>query len=608
MKRYKLYGNEKIDKAKVMGKLLCAALITCHLSLFTSCSDFLEIKPQSEIILEDFWGEKADVDNIVAGCYSRMQGDDIIRRMIVWGECRADNVAAGQNIVDDGNLENVVKENITTKNAYTSWDGLYAVINRCNTVIKYAPSVAAVDPGYTEGELKATIAEVSGLRDLCYFYLIRTFRNVPYSTVAFTDDDQVMDLPPTPFEAVLDSLIVDLEAQQGNAMLRYPETKPLYQTGRITRSAIWAMLCEMYLWKGDYENCIRYADLVIQDKKNYQIEQRGKGYGSGSSYSSGTDNARFNGFPLVSNQSGSSYWGNAFSDIFVAGNSQETIFELMFDNNEAGHSMPANSAVGALYGNATVRKGLLAPSSTVLEDADKTSQRAVYADRNKKVDARIFQNCFMANEAICKFVFQQALIDASSTSNPKASYGAAYSYNSATKVHYNSSNWIIYRLPDIMLLKAEAITQLMREGSDQEVVDYNKPLLEQAFNLVNAVNKRSVCESNLVDTLLARDYTTKSLMQDLVMRERQRELMFEGKRWYDLVRRSMRDGNTDELCQAVARREGINASYVNNFFANKSTGMYAIFWPYNEEETKVNLNLAAAQNPAFGSGEGNISK
>lgn len=587
----------------LVGCAICAATATT-----VSCSDFLEIKPQSEIILEDFWSEKADVDNIVAGCYSRMQHDDVVRRFIVWGECRADNVAAGQNIVDDGNLENVVKENITTKNAYTNWDGLYSVINRCNTVIKYAPGVAASDPGYTDGELKATIAEVSGLRDLCYFYLIRTFRNVPYSTQAFTDDDQKMDLPPTSFEVVLDSLINDLEVQQDNAMLRYPETSPKYQTGRITKCAIWAMLCEMYLWKGDYNNCIKYADLVIEDKKNYLIEQRGKGKTSGSILSSGADNSRFNGFPLVSNQSSGSYFGSAFYDIFVSGNSQETIFELMYDNSEAGHTMLANSAVGALYGNSTVAKGLLAPSSTVIEDGAKTSQRTVYADRNKLVDARIYQNCNTNTEGICKFVYNTVQVDASSTSSPKATYGTAYSYNSRDKVHYNSSNWIIYRLADIMLLKAEALTQLMREGSDQEIIDYNQPLLAQAFSLVNAVNKRSVCEATLVDTLRARDYNTKSLMQDLVMQERQRELMFEGKRWYDLVRISMRDGNTDVLCEAVARREGINTSYVQNFFASKTTGMYAIFWPYNDEEIKVNLNLASVQNPAFSSGEGNISK
>jgi len=576
----------------------------------SSCSDFLEIKPQSEIILEDFWSEKADVDNIVAGCYSRMQYDDVIRRLIVWGECRGDNVAAGLNINDDGNLENVIKENITTKNAYTNWDGLYAVINRCNTVIKYAPGVAASDPGYTEGELRATIAEVSALRDLCYFYLIRTFRDVPYTTVAFTDDDQKMDLAPTPFNAVLDSLITDLEYQQNNAMLRYPETNLEYQTGRITKCAIWAMLCEMYLWKQDYDNCIKYADLVIQDKKDLVTERRGQGYSSGSMFGSNNDNNRFNGYPLVSNQIMSTTFGNAYQDIFVQGNSQETIFELIYDNSAAGNTMLGNSAVGVFYGNSTVSKGLLAPSSTVIDDGTKTSQRTIYADRNKLVDARIYQNTNTSTEGICKFVYQTVQIDASSTTNVKPHYTGAYSYAKINNVdhHYNSSNWIIYRLTDIMLLKAEALCQKMREGSDQDVIDYNQPLLAQAFSLVNAVNKRSVCEVTLTDTLLARDYTTKSLMQDLVMRERQAELMFEGKRWYDLVRRSLRDGDNNELCLAVARREGTNASYVQNFFSSGSTGMYAIFWPYNEEETKVNANLAAAQNPAFSSGEGNITK
>ena len=91
--------NKNITNCLV-GCAIFAATVTT-----VSCSDFLEIKPQSEIILEDFWSEKADVDNIVAGCYSRMQHDDIVRRFIVWGECRSDNVAAGQNIVDDGNHE-----------------------------------------------------------------------------------------------------------------------------------------------------------------------------------------------------------------------------------------------------------------------------------------------------------------------------------------------------------------------------------------------------------------------------------------------------------------------------------------------------------------------
>ena len=33
----------------------------CATATLSSCSDFLEIEPQNEIILEKFWNEKADV-------------------------------------------------------------------------------------------------------------------------------------------------------------------------------------------------------------------------------------------------------------------------------------------------------------------------------------------------------------------------------------------------------------------------------------------------------------------------------------------------------------------------------------------------------------------
>ena len=590
---------------KTCGMVGCGiAAVLAGMSV-TGCADFLEIKPQSEIILEDFWNEKADVDNIVAGCYSKLQSDNVINRMIIWGEARSENFMAGSNIDQDGHLENILKENITTKNGYTTWDAFYTVINRCNTVMKYAPGVAEHDPGYTQSELKATIAEVSALRDLCYFYLIRTFRDVPYSTVAFTDDDQVMDLAPTPFYDVLDSLITDLESIKSNAIRRYPVNKPEYQTGRITQDAIHAMLCEMYLWKKDYEKCKYYADLVIESKKQLAQERRVAGQSSHIISQAAAD-VRFNGYPLISDQISGSLYGNAYEEIFIEGSSQESVFELNFDDQNAGYSMLGNSAVSVLYGNSQGTKGRLAPSTAVIEDIGKTSQRTIYADRTKKLDARMYESSDIDNECISKYVYRDVTIDASNANSPNIDWSDKYS--ASGNAHYNSSNWIIYRITDIMLLKAEALAQQLREGSDTEVVAYNEPILNEAFTLVNAVNKRSVCQSTLIDTLQRSDYSTKAQMEELVLKERQRELMFEGKRWYDLVRRSLRDGNTEVLCQAVSKREGINGQYVQNFFASQTTGLYAIFWPYNDEETKVNLNLAAHQNPAFGSGEENIQK
>ena len=208
-------------------KIISAICVICGL---TSCADFLEIKDQREIILEDFWNEKADVENIVSGCYSALQDGEARKRMMVWGEFRSDNIMSGNNINSDMNLANVLKENITAKNPFTKWVYFYDVINRCNTVIKYAPEVAAKDPAYTEGDLKANIAEVTALRSLCYFYLIRTFRDVPFSREAYTDDNQVMDLPATPFKDVLHNIINDLESVKGDAVTRYPVTKDRYQT------------------------------------------------------------------------------------------------------------------------------------------------------------------------------------------------------------------------------------------------------------------------------------------------------------------------------------------------------------------------------------------
>jgi lambda repressor-like predicted transcriptional regulator len=86
-------------------------------------------------------------------------------------------------------------------------------------------------------------------------------------------------------------------------------------------------------------------------------------------------------------------------------------------------------------------------------------------------------------------------------------------------------------------------------------------------------------------------------METLVMQERQRELMFEGKRYFDLVRQARRNGNTQALSAAVQRKVTTGGALI----ANKMSKMDAIYWPYNYEELKVNTNLT--QNPAFSSGE-----
>ena len=544
-----------------------------------SCSDFLEIEPLNDIVLDKFWNEENDVENIVAGCYSGMQNRILIERMIVWGELRSDHLIGGTGVQDNINIQNILKENITANNVYTSWGEFYDIINRCNTVLHYSPLVAERDPNYTETELMATRAEVSAIRDLCYFYLIRTFRDVPYSTQPFLDELQQMAMPATKFDAVLDSLITDLENVKSYAVKTYPVSKTNYQCGRITQDAIHAMLAEMYLWKKDYANSVKYADMVIDAKtQRFQNEIDNAG-GNSSSYK------MFEGYPLIydSYTTGNLY-GNAYGTIFGSGASRESILELIFADD---NTRLANHGLSFLYGNQKTMPGIVKPADFITTDVSDASYK-VFCD---KYDTRNYENLYKMSASQCgvaKYVCKSGMVSISST---EINSLASPSYPE----EYCHANWILYRLTDVMLLKAEALVQMVEGDAKSEV---NDSLLRAAYDIVSVINKRSNCATTYMPITYA-NYSTKSQMENLVFEERARELMFEGKRWYDLVRRSLRDGNTSYLVQQVTRKGSDNASVVQAKLAK----MDAIFWPYNLDELKVNPYLV--QNPAFGSGDDN---
>ena len=544
-----------------------------------SCSDFLEIEPLNDIVLDKFWNEENDVENIVAGCYSGMQNRILIERMIVWGELRSDHLIGGTGVQDNINIQNILKENITANNVYTSWGEFYDIINRCNTVLHYSPLVAERDPNYTETELMATRAEVSAIRDLCYFYLIRTFRDVPYSTQPFLDELQQMAMPATKFDAVLDSLITDLENVESYAVKTYPVSKTNYQCGRITQDAIHAMLAEMYLWKKDYANSVKYADMVI-DAKTQRFQDEIDNAGSNSS-----SYKMFEGYPLIydSYTTGNLY-GNAYGTIFGSGASRESILELIFADD---NTRLANHGLSFLYGNQKTMPGIVKPADFITTDVSDASYK-VFCD---KYDTRNYENLYKMSASQCgvaKYVCKSGMVSISST---EINSLASPSYPE----EYCHANWILYRLKDVMLLKAEALVQMVDGDAKTEA---NDSLLRAAYDIVSVINKRSNCATTYMPITYA-NYSTKSQMENLVFEERARELMFEGKRWYDLVRRSLRDGNTSYLVQQVTRKGSDNASVVQAKLAK----MDAIFWPYNLDELKVNPYLV--QNPAFGSGDDN---
>ena len=135
-----------------------------------------------------------------------------------------------------------------------------------------------------------------------------------------------------------------------------------------------------------------------------------------------------------------------------------------------------------------------------------------------------------------------------------------------------------------MLMEAEALLQKATDETSQE----NTELMHRAFDLIYLVNLRSLSDESRKLATNAPALATRGLMITFLQKERNRELMFEGKRWFDLVRYAMRDGKTDII------RANVPSSKTTGGSASGNTGFPSLahlFWPYNKEEMKVNTNL-----------------
>ena len=554
-------------------KRLKYILLVSAAAILSGCDKFLRIEPLNDIVLENYWTEKADVISVLGGCYAQLESADCIQRMAIWGEARSDNMQTGSGTQND--LIQIFKENILETNNFVNWASFYQCINRLNTVIYYAPSVAAKDPNFTAAELRATIAEATTLRALCYFYLIRTFCDVPYVTDPSIDDSQQYQVAATPFDQILDRLIDDVERVKDDAVRSYGE-ESIENTCRITRYACYALLADLYLWKGRYQECIDYCDKVIDQKiqqYEYEREKNPTGYSV----------ELYGKYPLISETlSGSSYAGNTYTEIFGTGNSFESIFELIFVNNQS----VTNNFVASYYGSSTNRTGQIGVPSFIYENA-----WAGTNDYFTKTDCRFLENISEQNNKgyVQKYVCQRVQFRTSTTT------GAAPTVTSTVRTS-NFANWIIYRLTDVILMRAEAEVELAGNIEvGQTLTAEQTEHYQNAFDGVLAVwrranNKRTATS----DILVYDDYATaRSTMEDLVLGERQRELMFEGKRWFDLIRFCRRDGDNSRMITKVLPKFQENSAAIRV----KLSSPNIIWWPYYRDELKQNPYLK--QNPAY---------
>ena len=231
--------------------------------------------------------------------------------------------------------------------------------------------------------------------------------------------------------------------------------------------------------------------------------------------------------------------GNWF-EIFNPGNSFEGIFELQFDDNlgQTNNLYDFTYRIDYFLASSYALK-LLSPS---------ISQEIIRGNGSiRQLDSKLW----------------------------KYSGGAADGKTLRTTSQQRSANWIVYRYADVLLMKAEALSQTAKY---QEALDIVNEIRNTRF--MNPVSASFNAEA----------------MEDAILRERATELAFEGKRWFDLLRLGRRNNykRKEKLIEIIIENVPSTEKLV---LASKLTDPYGWYLPIQEDELERNNNLV--QNPYY---------
>jgi len=512
--------------------------------LLNSCSDWLNLKPEDGVIREEYWKTKEQVNSYVIGCYSSLLNGPV-EKMFLWGELRADMVENG--IFPINSYTEVKDGEISASNSIVNWASIYTTINNCNILLKYASTVQAVDGTFTDKQLKQYEAEALTLRAMMYFYLVRSFRDVPLVLEASVSDDQKFSIPKTEGNVILDTLVNDLKIAAANAPIAYNTNAE--NKNRITSWTAKTLLADIYLWQEKYDKCNELCNEVIgsgkfnlipvERKKIYILDAAGTNFDS----------------VYVANESDAD---NMFVKTYVNGNSMESIFEIPFTtlkNNPFYFMLGPTS--NSLKPKLDIVDGQIFPGALYTVQSDATDIRG--------------SGCSYRVGVVWKYV------GTSRTGLPRAS------------TEYTTP-WIVYKYSDVLLMNAEALNQMGQMISDSTT---SQNLYSKSIDNMNLVrNARNAV--NTYEYRFTHGKVDGKILEQCILDERAREFSYEGKRWYDVLRYAKRN-NYEVYNFKYLRNLAINSASPQkqeSLIANYSdTKHNSVYWPIYISELEANKQL-----------------
>ena len=228
------------------------------LAVFSSCSKQLDIVPEGAPSAQNFWKTKEDAIKGEAGMYANYNQEDYYGRGMFWFINASDDMVTGRNKPEGDNIKNFNKTYIGGGYTESQWSMRYATIKAANDVIRNVPAIAM-----DENLKKQIMGDAYFNAGLVYFQLASNYGNDKAGVPIITPEaNPAIAVPRAANVNENYDYIIDL-------LLKAADNLPLFTQmaatdyGKAHKTAAWAYLSKVYLYKKDYANAKKYAEMVI---------------------------------------------------------------------------------------------------------------------------------------------------------------------------------------------------------------------------------------------------------------------------------------------------------------------------------------------------------
>lgn len=421
-----------------------------------SCNDFLDLKPISQETIDNAYTKASQLESALVGVYESFQSSDYyIWDNVLFQDVRTDNHYAGGDNPDiyaiDYNQINPLNPRV-----FNAWSSIYNAISKANLVLEKAPIIT--DPLLTEERRAQILGEAYFLRAYHYYNLVKMWGGVPLilETIKSTKPEDVR-LSRTPADVVYQQIIADLTLAINNLPDGYGEAS--ITKARATKGAAHALMAKVYAQKAqpEYDKVLEHTEAVINSSAGYSLLEDYTHLFDGNHY-----------------------------------NNEESILEVQFLGAQEGNWAPQMHLPPSISGDGW--RKFVTPSHDLINAFDGEG------DLIRKNATVLFESVSWVDEYW----------------GNSTGFEIPFAYK-----WKNASGWAsadrqyIFRLGDIILLKAEALNELDRP--------------EDAAEEVNKIRNRV----NLADLPNGLD---QEAMRIAILKERRLELAQEAQRWDDLRR------------------------------------------------------------------------